>query len=433
MHDLVILNGKIFYERKFKLGHIGVTNSKIAEISFDKVLEGKETIDAQNEWVIPGVIDSQVHFRDPGMGHKEDLESGSMAAALGGVTTFLEMPNTNPATTTVEALKEKLEIASKKSYVNYGFFVGATGDNLEELQKAQDLPGCCGTKIFLGSSTGTLLLDDYDKILEVLEGVEGVISCHSENEKVLKERISIRNQATSAHEHPNWRNVESAFSSTQKLIGLAKKAKRKVHVLHVTTKEEIEFLAENKDACTIEVTPQHLTLFSPDCYDRLGTYAQMNPPIREKYHQEALWKAVKSGAVDVIGSDHAPHTKEEKDQGYPKSPSGMPGVQTIFEVMLYHVSQNKLSLERAIELLTENPAKLFQLKSKGKIEVGFDADFTVFNLKQSHLIENKDQASRCGWTPYHQLEVPSSVTATIVGGELVMRKGELLKKSGKPV
>jgi dihydroorotase len=430
--DLILKGAEVYRSGKLVKTDVGVANQKIVaiEASLDSS-EAKEVLELTGKQVLPGIIDSQVHFREPGLTHKEDIESGSRAAALGGVCTFFEMPNTNPPTTTVESIEEKVNIGKETSWVNFAFFMGATQENLEELKKAKDIEGCCGIKIFLGSSTGSLLLYERDALLNVFKNTKGMISCHSENEDMLVERQPIRDTFTTAHGHPEWRNVETALSSTKRLVALAAEAGRKVHVLHISTKEEMEFLASNKEHCTVEVLPQHLTLFAPDCYDKLDTLAQMNPPIRTIDHLEGLWEGISNGTVDVMGSDHAPHTLEEKQKGFPKSPSGLPGVQTIIPLMLNHIHNKRLTLSRFIELMAEKPSELWGL-NKGSIELGKDADFTVVDLERKKTFTNEEQGSKVGWTPFAGMEVTGWPTHTIVGGKLVMKEGELLEKAGRP-
>ncbi len=430
-YDLLLKNGEAYVDGKLQRKDILVHEGKIVKVEDSISESASKVMDMSGQQILPGLIDSQVHFRDPGLTHKEDLETGSMAAALGGVCTFFEMPNTNPPTTDEASIVEKVEKAKRVSYVNFGFFMGATQHNLEELKKASDLEGCCGIKIFLGSSTGSLLLYEREALLNVFKHTKGMISCHSENEDMLRENVAVRDNATTAHDHPKWRNVETALSSTKRLIGLAREAGRKVHVLHITTKDEMIFLKENKDVCTVEVLPQHLTLFAPDCYDKLGTYAQMNPPIREKEHQDGLWEGILNGTVDVLGSDHAPHTREEKDKGYPHSPSGMPGVQTIIPLMLHHVNNGRLSLTRLMELMAERPAELWNL-NKGKIAVGKDADFTVVDMNAEFVIKNEDQATKSGWTPFDGMKIKGMPTHTIVHGVVVMKDGAIVGRAGKP-
>ncbi len=414
---------------------VGVKNGKIKSLKASIDDSADQVIDGTGKHLIPGVIDSQVHFREPGLTHKEDLGTGSLAAVCGGVTTFLEMPNTNPSTTTAEAIAQKVALAKSKSHTNFGFFIGATGENLEELLKAPNLEGCCGIKIFLGSSTGDLLLYNEEKLLEIFKATNSVIAVHSENEEMLRENKHIQQDAKDVHAHYEWRDVETAFSSTTRIIDIAKKAGRKVHVLHITSKKEIEFLAKNKEHCTVEVTPQHLTLFAPDIYDEIGTYAQMNPPIRTKENTDALWVGLENGTIDVIGSDHAPHTKEEKDQGYPKSPSGMPGVQTILPVMLDQVNKGKLSLSKCVQLLCETPAKLYGLETKGRIAEGLDADLTVIELSKSYEVKDEDMKSKVGWTPFRGRTFTGWPHMTIISGKIVAKDGNLVNEDfrGSPI
>jgi len=392
------------------------------------------TIDAKNLHVLPGIIDSQVHFREPGLEHKEDLHTGSKAAALGGITTFLEMPNTNPPTVDAASIVYKVKRGRETSYTNFGFFMGATEHNLENLQSAVDVEGCCGIKIFLGSSTGSLLLYDKLKLTKIFESCSLPIALHSENELMLRERVSIKNEAKDVHAHYRWRDVDTALSSTQMILDLARETGKRVHVLHISTKEEMELLAKYTDVATVEVTPQHLTLCAPEDYDRLGTYAQMNPPIRTADHRDGLWKGLTDGTVDVIGSDHAPHTKEEKDKGYPHSPSGMPGVQTILNIMLDHVNAGKLSLEKLVDLLSQRPAELYSLKNKGKLMLGYDADITIVDMNKTHEISDGEQASKSGWTPYAGRKIKGMAVMTIVGGNKVMDNGEIIgEPMGQPI
>lgn len=432
--ELLIKNAHCFNADGDFHSDIACHQGKIIELgtSLEKKYQGQEVIDASGLFVIPGVIDSQVHFRDPGLTHKEDLATGPRAALLGGVTTFLEMPNTNPATTTLEELENKVDLAKQKSIVDFGFFIGATGNNLDELVKAVDHPACCGIKIFLGSSTGDLLLTDPQALKEIFSHPklkDVTIAIHSENEEMLLEREGIKNAASRAHDHPQWRNVDVALSSTQRIVEIARSCGRGLHILHISTAEEIDFLKDHKDLFTLEVTPQHLTLKAPECYDRLGNYAQMNPPIREERHQKRLWQALQEGLVDVIGSDHAPHTHQEKKKNYPHSPSGMPGVQTMLPIMLQHVHDKKLSLSDLVKLLCERPASLYHLQDRGRIEGGLKADLVLLNPQKKQKIENRLQASKCGWTPYDGLEVATSIEAVIFNGQQVVKNERFLGHS----
>jgi dihydroorotase len=374
-----------------------------------------------------------VHFREPGNTHKEDLETGSRAAVLGGVTAVFEMPNTDPPTTTAAAIADKLSRAKGRMHCDHAFYVGATAQNIGELAELEKLPGVAGVKAFLGSSTGTLLLDHEKDILAALKSGRRRMAVHSEDEARLRERkpLALRGHVET---HPVWRDVETATISTERVLRLAREAKRKLHVLHVTTAEELPLLAAAREFATCEVTPQHLTLTAPECYERLGTYAQMNPPIRDARHREALWQAVRDGLFDCVGSDHAPHTRAEKDKTYPDTPAGMPGVQTLVTILLDHVHAGRLTLERFVELTSAGAARIFGIAGKGSITEGYDADFTIVDLKARRKIENKWIASRCGWTPFDGMETTGWPVATTVRGNIVMRDGALLAPGfGEPI
>ena len=389
--------------------------------------------EAKGLHVLPGVIDTQVHFREPGNEHKEDLESGSRAAVLGGVTAVFEMPNTSPPTTSRMAMEDKLSRARNRMHCDYAFYVGATPQNVGALSELESMPGVCGVKAFLGSSTGTLLLSEEESIFAALKGGRRRMAVHSEDEARLKERKPFA-KTGDPRTHPVWRDAETARLSTERVLRLARAAGRKLHVLHVTTADELPLLADARDFATVETTPQHLTLAAPECYERLGTYAQMNPPIREAHHREALWKAVSEGLVDVIGSDHAPHTREEKNKTYPNTPSGMPGVQTLAPILLDHVNAGRLSLERFVDLTSAGAARIFGIAGKGRIAKGFDADFTIVDLKKKRKIENSWIASKCGWTPFDGMETTGWPVATIIRGKAVMRDHALTQASqGQPL
>lgn len=406
---------------------------RVAAIGNLASAKAAEVYEAKGLHVLPGVIDTQVHFREPGNEHKEDLESGSRAAILGGVTAVFEMPNTNPPTTSRQAMEDKLSRARNRMHCDYAFYVGATPQNVGALSDLENMAGVCGVKAFLGSSTGTLLLSEEDAILAALKGGRRRMAVHSEDEARLKERKSFA-KSGDPRTHPLWRDAETARLSTERVLRLARAAGRKLHVLHVTTADELPLLAEARDFATVETTPQHLTLAAPECYERLGTYAQMNPPIREAHHREALWKAVAEGLIDVIGSDHAPHTSEEKNKSYPDTPSGMPGVQTLATILLDHVNAGRLSLERFVDLTSTGAARIFGIAGKGRIAKGFDADFTIVDLKKRRRIENSWIASKCGWTPFDGIETTGWPVATIIRGKAVMRDHAMIHASqGQPL
>ena len=431
--DLIIRGGTVATSNGLDVGDVGIRSGKIAAIGALSGASADETFEAKGLHVLPGVIDSQCHFREPGNEHKEDLESGSRAAVLGGVTAIFEMPNTYPPTTTRAAINDKFARASGRMHCDYAFYVGATPANVGALAELERIPGVAGVKAFLGSSTGTLLLDHESDVAAMLRAGRRRVAVHSEDEDRLRSRrnLAIKGDPST---HPIWRDAETARHSTERVIRLARVAGRRLHVLHVTTADEIPLLAEAKLFCTAETTPQHLTFSAPECYERLGTYAQMNPPIRDAHHRDALWRAVKQGVIDVIGSDHAPHTRAEKDRTYPDTPSGMPGVQTLVTILLDHVNAGRMSLERFIDLTSTGAARVFGIAGKGRIAPGFDADFTIVDLKAKNKIENSWIASKCGWTPFDGMETTGWAVATIVRGKIIMRERALIAGSqGKPV
>ena len=430
--SLIIKNGSCYIDGKLTKTDIGLSGNKIQKIGKIE-LNSSKVYDATDKVVLPGIIDTQVHFREPGSTDAEDLESGSRAAVLGGVTSLFEMPNTNPPTSNLVEFDKKLQAAKNRMHSNYAFYFGATPDNTDQLARLKDVEGCCGVKLFAGSSTGNLLVDKEADIEKVISSSDRVVSIHSEDEDIIKLRKKFIRKGD-VHSHPEWRNVECAMSSTRRVVKIAERYNKKIHVLHVTTKDEVDFLAMHKKNVTFETTPQHLTLYAPDCYEKLGTYAQMNPPLRTKEHYDRLWVAIKNNIVDVLGSDHAPHLKENKDKEYPNTPSGMPGVQTIFPVMLDHVNNGKLTLQQLINLMCENPCRIFGIKNKGYIKEGFDADLTITDMNKEVTIKNEMIASKCGWTPFNNHKVKGFPVGTVVNGHLVMSDGKvILESKGTPL
>ena len=425
--SLIIKNGSCYIDGKFTKTDIGLLGNKIKKIGKIE-LNSSKVYNATDKVVLPGIIDTQVHFREPGSTDAEDLESGSRAAVLGGVTALFEMPNTNPPTSNLVEFDKKLQAAKNRMHSNYAFYFGATPDNTNQLAKLKDVEGCCGVKLFAGSSTGNLLVDKEADIEKVISSSDRIVSIHSEDEDIIKLRKKFIKKGD-VHSHAEWRNVEVAMSSTRRVVKIAERYNKKIHVLHVTTREEVDFLAMHKKNVTFETTPQHLTMHAPDCYNTLGTYAQMNPPLRTKEHYDRLWLAIKNNIVDVLGSDHAPHLKENKDKEYPNSPSGMPGVQTIFPVMLDHVNNGKLTLQQLINLMCENPCKIFGIKNKGYLKEGYDADLTIADMNKEVVIKNEMIASKCRWTPFNNYKVKGFPVATVVNGYLVMSDGKLIEKS----
>ena len=430
--SLIIKNGSCYIDGKLTQTDIGLSGNKIKKIGKIE-LNSSKVYDATDKVVLPGIIDTQTHFREPGSTDVEDLESGSKAAVLGGVTSLFEMPNTNPPTSNLVEFDKKLQLAKNRMHSNYAFYFGATPDNIEQLSKLKDVEGCCGVKLFAGSSTGKLLVDKEADIEKVISNSDRVVSIHSEDEEILNLRKKFIKEGD-VHSHPEWRNTECAISSTRRVVKIAERYNKKIHVLHVTTKEEVDFLAMHKKNVTFEITPQHLTLYAPDCYDKLGTYAQMNPPLRTKEHYDRLWVAIKNNIVDVLGSDHAPHSKENKNKNYPNTPSGMPGVQTIFPIMLDHVNNGKLTLQQLINFMCENPCKIFGIKNKGYIKEGYDADLTITDMNKEVTIKDEMIASKCGWTPFNNHKVKGFPVGTIVNGNLVMSDGKVIVESkGTPL
>lgn len=412
---------------------IAIKDQKIVAIEDSIEASGTLVWDATQYTVLPGIIDSQVHFRDPGAPHKEDFGTGSKGAILGGITAVFDMPNTNPNTSTKERFLEKLKTVGQKSYCDFALFAGATNDNSKELAEMENLEGCCGIKIFMGSSTGDLLVSEDEFLAKVLASGTKMISVHCEDEATLIARKPIAEEKAHPSAHPEWRNVDSAIKATTRIVNLARKANRKIHTLHITTEEELNFLKENKDVASVEILPQHMFFSAPECYEKLGSFAQMNPPIRSQRHQEAIKKALQEGIVDVVASDHAPHTIAEKQKTYPQSPSGLVGVQTILPIMLNFVSEGLLDLKKLVQLMSINPAKIFKAKGKGGIYVGQDADFSVVDMNRSETISNQWIASRAAWTPYDGVTVKGWPVATIIRGEIVMENNKVLKQVGQPI
>ncbi len=427
--DMILRGGAVFTPGGLADCDVGVRAGRIAALLPRGAGSAGETVDCAGLTVLPGAIDTQVHFREPGLEHKEDLESGSRAAVLGGITGLFEMPNTKPNTDTADALNDKLARAKGRMWCDHAFYVGATNQNAETLGELEMLPGCSGIKIFMGASTGDLLVSEDERLREVLRHGRRRVAIHAEDEARMQERASLR-VAGDPSSHPVWRDDESAMKATRRIVALARETRRRIHVLHITTPAELEYLATCKDIASCEVTPQHLTLAAEEAYPRLGTHAQMNPPIRSAAHRDGLWHWLAQGVPDVVGSDHAPHTLEEKAKPYPDSPSGMPGVQTLLPLMLDHMNAGRLSLQRLVDLTSAGAARLFGLTAKGRIAAGFDADFSIVDLAGDFTISDDWLASRCGWSPFTGARLKGRPVGTIVRGRRVMWDAELI---GAPI
>ncbi len=433
MFDLIVKNGTLVNHNGIGFGDIGIKNGKITAIGDLKAKSADKVIDATGLHILPGLIDSQVHFREPGLEHKEDLETGANAAVLGGICSVFEMPNTNPTTSTNECLADKVSRATGRMSCDFAFYAGATNDNIDNLAELERQNGCAGIKVFMGSSTGNLLVKDDENVGRILSKINRRAAFHSEDEFILEEEKKYV-RACDPSSHYEARSARAALSCTTRLVNLARKFKKRIHVLHVSTKDEMEFLAAHKDLVSIEVLPNHLAFYGPDIYHKIGTYAQQNPPIREKHHNDALWVAIQNGLVDVMGSDHAPHTIEEKSKPYPASPSGTPGVQTMLPFMLDAVSKGHLSLLRVVDLLAHGPNRVFNIANKGRMAIGYDGDLTIVDLKKQVTITNEIIASKSQWTPFEGETLNGFPTHTIVRGEIVMTNGEIIAKGrGKPI
>jgi dihydroorotase len=409
--DLVVRDGTVVTPSGPTAVDIGIRNGKVAALGDLGGAATAATLDATGLHVLPGVIDTQVHFREPGMEHKEDIAHGSKAAVMGGVTAFFEMPNTSPLTLGKADLEDKLARSAGRAWCDHAYFVGGSEDNVADLAELEHLPGCAGVKVFMGSSTGSLLADKDELLARILA-----------------------KEAGHPRAHPVWRDEEAALRATKRIVNLATAAGRPVHVLHITSAEELAYLGQHKDVATVETTLNHLTMAAPECYERLGSKAQMNPPVREERHRDALWRAIADGTIDVIGSDHAPHTLEEKQRPYPSSPSGMPGVQTVLPLLLDHMSKGRLSLARLVDLTSDGPHRIYGIAGKGRIAVGWDADLALVDLKAEREITDDWIASKCGWTPFAGTRVTGWPIATVVRGHLAMKDDEVLGLPvGKPV
>ncbi len=426
--DLVLTGGTVVSGAGRRVADVGIAGGRIVTVGECDRSSAKEWVDVSGLHILPGVIDTQVHFREPGLTHKEDLESGTRAAVMGGVTTVFDEPNTDPTTTTQAALEDKLRRAEGRAWCHFAFWVGASMDNLDELGRLELLPGTPGIgEVFMGSSTGPLLVADDASLRRVLENGRRRVSIHAEDEERLIGRKGLLSHSPHAREHPNLRDVESSRLATERVLRLSTETGRPVHVLHVSSAPELPLLAQAKRnglGASCEVTPQHLT-FNDEDYERLGALIQMNTPIRSEEHRSALWRAVKDGLFDVIGSDHAPHTREEKTRPYPSSPSGMPGVQTLLPVMLDWRHRGEIGLEQVVRMTSETPAELFGVRNKGRVWPGYDADLALVDLDGRFEVTAEWLQSKCGWSPYEGRWLTGRVVHTLVGGEFAVREGGL--------
>jgi dihydroorotase len=422
--DLLIRNGTAVLPWGEAAADIGVTNGRIAAIGATGTADAE--IDAAGLHVLPGLIDPHVHLRDPGDPAIETIPTGTKAAVLGGLTAVFDMPNTTPAITSAERVAWKADYIAGKSWCDFGMYVGGTKANIPELAALETLAGVCAIKIFAGSSTGDLLVEDDTSLEAVMRSGRRTVAYHSEDEYRLQARKPLFHAGMPYRSHMEWRDEECALLGTRRLMALARKTGRPAHILHVSTAGELALLREHRDVASVELLVNHLTQWAPDVYDRLGGFGVMNPPIRGREHWEASWAAVRDGTADTIGSDHAPHPRAAKLKPWPEVPAGLTGVQTLVPVMLDHVNAGRLSLARMVDLMSAGPARIYGAVGKGRLAAGYDADFTLVDLKRRRTIEESWIASPCGWTPFAGMPVTGWPVATIIRGRVVMREDEVL-------
>ena len=413
-----IINGRVVLPTGIAEVDLLLQDGKIVAID-NKIRSGDEVLDASGLVIIPGVVDDQVHFREPGATHKEDIASGSAACAAGGVTTFLEMPNTFPPATTCQAVESKYKIAEACSLVNFGFYIGATKDNVQELKNAKDIPGI---KIFVGSSTGDLLVDEQEALEKIFSSVSLPITAHCEDESTIQINKEIFKDTNDVKDHSRIRDRVAAVKSTRRMLDLSNAYDKRFHLLHISTAEEVEMIADHRSLVTGEACLHHFHFTTQD-YETLGTRIQMNPSVKEKKDVDAIWKGLLCNNIQVIATDHAPHTLDEKRSPYPKSPSGLPAVENSLSLMLDRVNRNMCTLEQVVGWMCDAPARTWDLLGKGRIEIGADADLAVIDLDRSHMILDSNQITKSKWSPWHGKSVKGKVVKTIVGGKTVWDDG----------
>ncbi|MEG3955564.1 dihydroorotase [Microcoleus sp. herbarium2] len=407
---------------EFLVGDVEICEGKILRVAPSIAAVGDREIMAKGLTLLPGVIDPQVHFREPGLEHKEDLFTASCACAKGGVTSFLEMPNTRPLTTTQAALDDKLSRAAEKCLVNYGFFIGATAENLPDLLSANPTSGI---KVFMGSMHGQLLVDGEATLEAIFAAGDRLIAVHAEDQARINQRRQEFAGISDVAVHSKIQDNQAALLATQLALKLSNKYQRRLHILHLSTGEEAELLRQEKPSwVTAEVTPQHL-LLNTSAYEKIGSLAQMNPPLREPRDNEILWQALLDGVIDFIATDHAPHTLAEKAQDYPNTPSGMPGVETSLPLMLTQAVQGRCTVAQVANWMSAAVAKAYKIPNKGKIAPGFDADLVLVDLDNYRLVVREEMVTKCGWSPFEGWNLTGWPVVTVVGGKVVFEKGKL--------
>jgi dihydroorotase len=425
-YDLLIRGGICVTPSGMEQADVGVRAGRIAALGVPADATAEATIAAGGLHVLPGLIDPHVHFREPGDAAVETIASGTKGAVLGGLAAVFDMPNTSPSITDAGRLAWKQDYVERVAWCDVGLYVGATKTNIPELAGLELGRGVCGVKVFAGSSTGDLLVEDDEHLEQVMRSGRRRIAYHSEDEYRLRARRALFKSGDPYACHMQWRDEETAFLGTRRLIALAQATGRPAHILHVSTADELGHLPQFRDLATVEVLVNHLTQMAPDCYEQLGGLAVMNPPLRDRRHYEAAWEAVRDGTVDTIGSDHAPHPRAAKQKPWPDCAAGLTGVQTLVPVMLDHVNAGRLSLPRLVDLMCAGPARVYGVLGKGRLAVGYDADFTLVDLQRPRRIEESWIVSPCGWTPFAGMSITGWPVATIVRGHTVMRDDEVL-------
>ena len=425
-YDLLLTDGMCVFPWGEIATDVGVRDGRIVAIGSLKNESSDRIIAARGLHVLPGLIDSHVHLRDPGDDAIETVSSGTRAAVLGGICTVFDMPNTSPAVDTAEMVAWKQEYVSRESWCDIGFYVAGTKSNAANLAALETKNGICGIKVFTGGSASNVVVDDDESLEAIFRAGRRVVSFHSEDEERLRSRRSQFRVGDPYAKHMEWHDEECAMIATRRLIALARITGRRIHILHVSTAEELDYLKDHKNRVSVEVLANHLTQIAPDCYERKRGYAVMNPPIRDQRHYNACWQAIRDGVVDTIGSDHSPHSRGAKERPWPECSAGLTGVQTLVPLMLDHVNAGRLPLARLVDLMSAGPARIYGVIGKGRLAVGYDADFTLVDLQRRRTIENGWIVSPCGWTPFDGVEVKGWPIATIIRGDTVMFNDEII-------
>ena len=425
-YDLLIRNGSCVLPRGAEDTDVGVRDGHIVALGVGADATADQTFDATGLHVLPGLIDPHVHLRDPGNKAVETIPSGTKGAVLGGLTAVFDMPNTSPPIVDAKRLAWKQSYVEDVAWCDMGLYFGATKTNIPSLASLELSRGVCAVKIFAGSSTGDLMIEDDEHLEKAMRSGRRRIAFHSEDEYRLQDRKPMFKSGDPYANHMVWRDEECAFLGTRRLMALARKTGRPAHILHVSTRQELDYLKDFRDIATCEVLLNHLTQAAPDCYDRLEGFGVMNPPIRGEEHRAAAWQAINDGTVDTVGSDHAPHPRDRKLLPWPDCPAGLTGVQTLVPIMLDHVNAGRLSLARMVDLMSAGPARVYGVVGKGRLAAGYDADFTLVDMKRQRRIEESWIVSPCGWTPFAGMQVTGWPVATIIRGNIVMRDDEVL-------